>query len=78
MNLVEIDTLRESENLSRLNQQEVDDINIPINIKEVKTVLKKVYPQIRSWGYINLLESSSKPSKKSSPNFHPTQTLPEC
>ena len=41
-NLEEMDTFLEKQNLPRLNQEEVENINRPITSTEVETVIKNV------------------------------------
>ena len=44
-NLEEMDTFLEKFNLPRLNQDEIEIMNKPIASSEIKTVIKKNFPQ---------------------------------
>ena len=44
-NLEEMDTFLEKFNLPRLNQEEIEIMNKPIASSEIKTVIKKNFPQ---------------------------------
>ena len=49
-NLKEMDRFLEKFNLPRLNQEEIEILNRPITITEIKTVIEKRLPQNKSPG----------------------------
>ena len=59
----EMDKFLESYSLSKLNQEEIDNLNRPITSKEIKIIVKNL-PKIKVQDQTAFLVNSTKHSKK--------------
>jgi len=73
-NLEEMDEFLERCNLSKLNQEEIENLVVPITSTEIKTVIKKISPKTKAQDQMASQVNSAKNLEKSQHLYYPNSS----